>query len=147
MLGAFVGLIVVASVSACVGPDTVAVMSLQVGECVRLELPFQSADLKQVTRVPCEGPHSAEVLHSGELNPDHNLAYPSDELGLFFDVLTACIRPPGPGQISVFEARTGEPYSATSREVVPVAPDLRTWERARGRYLCLLLTGAGSSRV
>jgi hypothetical protein len=143
-----IGLTVVAgSVSGCVNQDTVAVMSLQVGECVKLELPFQSADLDRVTRVPCDGPHSAEVLHEGELNPDHNLAYPSDELGLFLEVLAACVKPPAAGQISVFEARTGEPYSATSPEVVPVAPDLRTWERARGRFLCLMLTGAGSSRV
>lgn len=91
--------------------------------------------------------HSAEVLHVGILNPEQDLRYPPDELGLFLDVLAACVKPPAPGMISVFEARTGEAYSATSREVVPVAPDLRTWDQAQGRYVCLMLTGAGTSRV
>lgn len=139
--------VMIVSGSGCVQAEVVAVMSLQVGECVKLDLPFQNADLDRVRRVPCDGTHSAEVLHAGELNSDHNLVYPSDELGLFLEVLAACVRPPGPGLISVFEARTGEPYSASSPEVVPVAPDLRTWWQARGKFLCLMLTGAGSSRV
>jgi hypothetical protein len=142
-----VGLAAVVALSACAHFDTVAVMSLQVGECVKLELPFQSADLDQVRRVPCDGSHSAEVLHNGELNPDRNLAYPSDELAVFLEVLAACVRPPAPGQISVFEERTGEPYSASSPQVVPVAPDSRTWAQARGKFLCLMLTGEGTSRV
>jgi hypothetical protein len=129
------------------GSGTVSVMSLNVGECVIVDLPFRSAELQRVRRVPCDGAHSAEVLHVGILNPEQDLRYPPDELRLFLDVLAACVKPPAPGMISVFEARTGETYSATSREVVPVAPDLRTWDQAQGRYVCLMLTGAGTSRV
>lgn len=129
------------------GGDRVPVMSLEVGECVALDLPFQSEDLNLVQRVPCDGEHSGEVLHTGELNPQGDRAYPTDDLGLFLEVLWACVRPPGPGQISVFERRTGEPYSSRSPEVVPVAPDLRTWDGAAGKFLCLMLTGPGSARV
>lgn len=129
------------------GSGRVPVMSLEVGECVTLDLPFRSEDLDRVRRVPCDGEHSAEVLHTGELNPQGDRAYPADDLGLFLEVLWACVRPPGPGQISVFERRTGEPYSSRSPEVVPVAPDLRTWEGAAGKFLCLMLTGPGSARV
>ncbi len=129
------------------GSKTVSVMSLAVGECVDLDVPFRSADLNLVRRVPCEGEHSAEVLHVGVLNPEQDLAYPADDLQLFLDVLAACVRPSVSGQMSPFEARTGETYSASSREVVPVAPDLRTWNEAQGRFVCLLLTGAGTSRV
>jgi hypothetical protein len=135
------------AITACAASDSVPVMSLQVGDCVSLNLPFQSAELDRVRRVSCDGPHSAEVLHAGELNPDQNLPYPGDELGLFLEVLAACVKPPAPGRRSVFEERTGQPYSATSAEVVPVAPDLRTWQQAGGKFLCLMLTGAGSSRV
>jgi hypothetical protein len=131
----------------CGDSDVVSVMSLGVGECVDVDLPFRSAELNRVKRVPCDGPHAAEVLHVGELNPAGDQPYPRDELRLFLDVLAACVRPPGPGQMSVFEARTGEVYSSTSREVVPVAPDLRTWEQAQGKFVCLMLVGAGSSRV
>lgn len=129
------------------GSGTVSVMSLDVGQCVVVDLPFRSAELQRVRLVPCEGAHSAEVLHVGTLNPEQDLLYPPDELGLFLEVLNACVKSPAPGVISVFEARTGERYSDLSREVVPVAPDLRTWNEAQGKYLCLMLTGAGTSRV
>ncbi len=143
-----VGAIVFAAASVgCGASGSVSVMSLGVGECVQLDLPFRSAELDRVERVPCDGSHAAEVLHVGELNASGDQEYPRDELRLFLDVLAACVQPPGPGQISIFEARTGEVYSSSSQEVVPVAPDLRTWEQARGKFVCLMLTGAGSARV
>jgi hypothetical protein len=139
--------VIAATAPGCGARDVVSVMSLGIGECVHVDVPFRSAELDRVERVRCEGPHAAEVLYVGELNPSGDQPYPSDELRLFLDVLAACVRPMGPGQMSVFESRTGEVYSSQSREVVPVAPDLRTWEQARGKFVCLMLVGAGSSRV
>ena len=129
------------------GSSTVSVMSLEMGECVDIDLPFRSADLNLVLKVSCDDDHAAEVIHVGLLNPAQDQPYPPDELDLFLDVLAACVKPPGRGQISPFEARTGQTYSATSPEVVPVAPDLRTWNERQGKFLCLMLTGAGTSRV
>jgi hypothetical protein len=153
MAGVAIGLaLLVVAISAVAvlvksGSSTVSVMSLEKGECVRVDLPFRSAELTAVVKVPCDGDHAAEVLHVGVLNPAQDQPYPPDELNLFLEVLAACVKPPGPGEISPFEARTGQTYSATSPEVVPVAPDLRTWNERQGKFLCLMLTGAGTSRV
>jgi hypothetical protein len=127
---AFVG----AALTGAFDDDEVAVVDLEVGQCLRLEVGEGVTELSAVTVVDCEDPHEAEVVHVGELNPEGDRAYPSDE-ELFAEIDGICT-------IDRFLAYAGgEPREAWAS--YPVAPDEGTWERLDGRFVCLALSPDG----
>lgn len=120
------------------GDSETAVMSLAVGDCVQLELPPTEPELARVPVVDCDEPHTGEVFHVGELDPDGDRPYPASDETLFREIAAACIGA-DVGGVSPFERYVGVPWSQSELDVFPVAPDPDAWEPTAGRFVCLAI--------
>lgn len=120
------------------GDSETAVMSLEVGDCVRLELPPAGPELARVPVVDCDEPHTGEVFHVGELDPDGDRPYPASDEALFREIAVACVGAEV-GAVSPFERYVGVPWSRSELDVFPIAPDPDAWEPTAGRFVCLAI--------
>lgn len=131
-LGAVVVVILVMAVRLA-SDSTTDVTDLEIGECVDLDLEPDSgsdvADVGLVDVVDCGDPHNAQVLATGDLNPDGGRGYPADA-ELFAETDAACGR------------ATGGP-SDDRFGVLPIAPTAATWQARSGRFVCMAVTFGG----
>jgi hypothetical protein len=135
LVGAIAGIgFVAVAFSGAFDDGEVAVVDLEVGQCLRLEVGDGITELSSVEVVDCATPHEAEVVEVGELNPDGDRPYPSDP-ELFAEIDAICT-------LDRFLAYAGgepaEPWAS-----YPIAPDEATWERLDGRFVCLALSPDG----
>ena len=110
---------------------------LEAGECLDLASTLAGADrevaeLTAVDTVACGEPHDAEIVAVGELNPDTDREYPSDQ-DLFAEIDAACAGAVPPS------------VDAATYGIVPIAPDPRTWEERAGRYACVAVVAGGGT--
>ncbi len=135
IVGALAGVsFIVVALTGAFDDGEVAVLDLEVGQCVRLEVGEGITELASVEVVDCAEPHEAEVVQVGELNPDGDRPYPADP-ELFAEIDGICT-------LDRFLAYAGgepaEPWAS-----YPIAPDQATWERLDGRFVCLALSPDG----
>lgn len=128
---------VLAVLASVLGDDETPALDLAVGDCVVLDLPV-SGDLRSVPVVPCDGSHTAEVFAVGELDPDGDREYPPDDQTLLEVMVGVCLRSPGAGRPSAFEAYVGVPFERSELGFLPIAPDRASWGPTNGRYVCLV---------
>lgn len=126
--------------------DRRSIFSLEVGDCVDLELPPTDDSVSSVPVVACDEPHTAEVFFVGNLNPDRDLDYPVDDPALFRAVVEACVWP-SVGGISEFERYVGISFAESEFDVFPIAPDARAWEPTRGQFVCLLVSSDDGAQL
>ncbi len=122
-----VGVVLLALIVRLAGDDRTDVTDLDVGACFSLD--DAVGDDGVVTLVEpfdCDEPHDAQVVLVGDLNPDGDRPYPSDD-ELFAEVDARCagVEP---------DARFG---------LVPVAPTEATWTGRDGRFVCVALVVGG----
>lgn len=110
---------------------------LEAGECFDLAGAVADADgdlaaVFAVDTLDCDDPHDAEVVAVGELNPDGDLPYPSDD-ELFDQVDREC--------------RSLVPVSVDPMTfgIVPIAPDESTWTDRNGRFACIAVVVGGGT--
>ncbi len=121
-----------------IGDDGTPALSLEVGDCLDFPLPPTGPDLARVPVVECSDPHTAEVFHVGQLDPDGDREYPSSDEILFRSVIASCIEPEV-GRSSPFEQYVGVPLAESDLDVFPIAPDPGAWEPTGGRFVCLVV--------
>jgi hypothetical protein len=115
--------------------DETLVFDLDVGQCFDLPESVSEGVLDTVTPISCDEPHQVEVVAVGALNPDRELPFPGD------DAVLAQV-----DQLCRHAINSGSPY-ASAYEVVPVAPNEKTWGGLDGRYSCVAAPyGGGSTR-
>lgn len=126
--------IAIALIVVVVSNTSTSLLDLRVGDCFDLPVAGSEAAraddveiVETVEVIGCDEPHEAEVVAVGELNPDGDLAYPSDD-ELFAAVDPRC------AAASVPLDRFG---------IVPIAPTERSWESFDGRFLCLAIPFGG----
>jgi hypothetical protein len=133
------GVFIVAAVVGVFDDDARSVFSLEVGDCVDVDLNPSDGAVSSVPVVDCDEPHVAEVFHVGELNPDRTLPYPAQERDLFRLVVEACVQPTL-GRMSPFEEYVGVPFGVDDAlDLYPVAPDERAWEPTGGQFVCMVV--------
>lgn len=96
------------------------VMDLSVGQCFNADL--ETEEIDAVDPVDCGDEHIAEVIASGELNPDRDREYPAEN-DLFAEADAACAT----------AARGIDERFA----IVPIPANDAAWTPLAGRYLCL----------
>ena len=131
--------VILAGVSAvalivALGPSSTAVAELELGDCFDLPAPSSEATeqgvdiVERVDLIDCDKAHRAQVVLVGELNPDGDLAYPSDtEL---FDIVDR--------RCTAATSLVGDQFG-----LLPVAPTETSWGRIRGRFHCLAVQYGG----
>lgn len=110
---------------------------LELGECFDLAAAVEGAegDLASVFAVDtldCDDPHDAEIVAVGELNPDGERPYPSDD-ELFADLDQRCA------------AIVPETVDSDTFGILPIAPDDRTWDDRNGRFVCVAVVRGGGT--
>lgn len=137
MIATAVGIVVlgVGLVVLVTSTSSTALLDLEVGDCFVLPTSVTAADtdaeidvVETVDVIDCDDPHDAEVTAAGELNPDGDLDYPSDE-ELFAIVDQRC---------ALVDTVPTDRFG-----VVPIAPTERSWTSLDGRYLCLAVPFGG----
>jgi hypothetical protein len=110
--------------------DTV-VVELDAGDC--FELPDDiDAHIGTVDTTGCDDPHEAEVVATGELDPDRDLDYPpGDESVVMAD--RRCT------------AEVDDPSIVADFGILPVVADEGAWEPLAGRYVCVAIPYGGGT--
>lgn len=126
---------VIAVVVAMSDSDT-SIFELRAGDC--FDLPefgpdgSRPAEWRVVDAIDCDDPHTVEVLVTGQLDPDQQRAYPSDD-ELYAEVDTRC-----------------RAERAAARElgfgVLPIIPNAAVWEPRGGPFLCVAIPFGGDPR-
>jgi hypothetical protein len=137
------GLVVVAAVLAIAAvlslSNRTSWTDLEAGECFDLASAIADAegDLADVTAVDpidCSEPHDAEVVAAGELAPEGDRSYPPDD-DLFAEIDRACA------------ALVPDTVDPRRFGIVPIAPDERTWDDRRGRFVCVAVVIGGGTVI
>jgi hypothetical protein len=133
------GVFIVAAVLGVFDDDSRSVFSLEVGECVDVDLDPTDGAVSSLPVVDCDEPHIGEVFFVGELDPQRTLPYPGNERDLFRAVVEACVQPTL-GRMSPFEAYVGVPFGVdASLDLYPIAPDERAWAPTGGQFVCIVV--------
>lgn len=117
---------------AVVSSDETAIVDLDVGDCFDLAFDDDTTGIERVQTVDCDEPHEAEVVLTGELNPDGDREYPSDA-ELFAEIDRRCATVP-----DAVQADFG---------LLPIAPVPGSWESFSGRFLCVAIPFGGGTVV
>jgi hypothetical protein len=115
------------------GEDTV-VLDLDAGDCFAVPADIAEATISEVDTIDCAKPHEAEVFATGELDPDREQPYPTDQRQLFARVDRQCA--------AVLADR---PELVERFGVLPVVADERSWNSYRGRYVCVAIPYGGGT--
>jgi Domain of unknown function (DUF4190) len=101
------------------------VFDVEAGDCVTFDFDLVESEIPDeittVEVVDCDEPHDAEVIRQGELNPDEDRDYPSNEV-LIDESLTAC------GREDAFNIFT-------------IVPNEASWDQQGGPYVCFEISG------
>lgn len=122
------GVVLLALIVRLASDERSDVTDLELGACFSLDESVGPDGLVTLVEpFDCADPHDAQVVLVGDLNPDGDRAYPTDD-ELFDEVDGRC--------------RTVEPDPRFG--LVPVAPTEATWNGRDGRFVCVaLVTGGG----
>lgn len=105
------------------------VTDLDIGTCFSLDDALGDDGLVTLVEpLDCGEPHDAQVVLVGDLNPDGERPYPTDDE--LFDEVDARCRTVTPDQ------RFG---------LVPIAPTAATWNGRNGRFSCVALVVGGGT--
>lgn len=120
------------AVFALAGPDTTSIHDLRQGDCFDLPIDGDDVRIESVDVSDCSEPHEAQVVLVGELNPDRDLPYPSND-ELFAEIDRRCATLPD--------------EITDTFGLLPVAPDEASWEPFAGRFLCVAIPYGGGTTV
>ena len=112
--------------------DAPIVLDLDAGDCFQVPDDIAQATISKVDTIACTKPHEAEVFATGELDPGRDQPYPDDEQQLFARVDRQCAA-----------VLAGHADLVDRFGVLPVVADERSWERYRGRYVCVAIPYGG----
>lgn len=126
VLLAFAALAAVIAIAVAMSADSTSVFDLNAGDCFVLPIDGDDTSLEEVDSIGCAEPHDAEVVLVGQLNPDQDRNYPTDE-ALFAEVESNCSSVPIPAQFGM----------------LPIAPDEASWNPLAGRFLCVAVPFGG----
>ena len=132
LVAAAVALIVAA------GSSSTALADLELGDCFDLPVldPAATGEDVEVVQgvdvISCDELHQAEVVLVGELNPDAELEYPTDDI-LFEMVDQRCV--------------TVADLVPRGFALLPIAPIEATWDRFGGRFQCVAVPIGGAETV
>ena len=110
------------------------VLDLDAGDCFEVPDDIAEATISEVDTIDCAQPHQAEVFATGELDPDREQPYPSDEQLLFARVDRECAA-----------VLAGHPDLAERFGVLPVVADEQSWRSYRGHYVCVAIPYGGGT--
>ena len=134
------GLGLVAAIAVAVGVIVVAtssggtlVLDLAAGDCFELELDDDAVEVGTVDTVECAEAHGAEVVATGDLDPDGTVPRPADE-ELFALIDARCA-----------ESLAGRPTLLEQFGILPVSADEDSWESYDGRYVCVAIPYGGGT--
>ena len=134
------GLGLVAAIAVAIGVIVVAtssggtlVLDLAVGDCFELELEDDAVEVGTVDTVDCAEAHGAEVVSTGDLDPDGTVPRPVDE-ELFALIDARCA-----------ESLSARPLLLELFGILPVAADEDSWESYHGRYVCVAIPYGGGT--
>ena len=99
--------------------DETAVFDLESGDCVNFDFNPESeliVEVSTVEVVDCDDPHDGEVIRRGELNPDEDRPYPSND-ELIGESLQDCGRD-------------------DTENIFTVFPNEESWDEQGGPYVC-----------
>lgn len=132
MLLAVVAVAIAAAVAVLVAirPDDHNILELELGDCFDVPLGPGESDLRSVDTVDCDRPHEAEVVATGQLDPDGRRPYPGDD-DLFAEVDARC--------------RELVPDLDPAFGLLPIAPNEASWEPLGGRFLCVAIPYGGGT--
>ncbi len=127
-------------VALALADDRRVILDVGFHECFDLDVDTDAAvgevaEISTVVVVGCDGPHNAEVIAIGNLNPDGDADYPPD------DELLATTEE----RCAVVFAQVMRGDVAAGN--VPVAPNEAAWGPTRGRYVCVALVAGGGEMV
>lgn len=117
------GAFIVAAATGALDDGKTAVFDLETGDCVNFDFNPDSERIVEVSTVDvidCDDEHEAEVIRLGELNPDGDRDYPSNN-PLFEEAQAGCGR----------EDRTN---------IFVIAPNEESWDEDGGPFVCFELT-------
>jgi len=90
--------------------------------------------ISKIDTINCAQPHEAEVFGTGELNPDRDQPYPTDDQQTFARVESQC------------SALLADRPDVVQRfGVLPVVADEHSWNSFRGRYVCVAIPYGGGT--
>ena len=107
-----------------------AMVDLDPGDCVDLDPLGTDATVTTVPVVDCDEPHFGEVFHVGDLDPDGDREYPTDD-ELFAEIDGICVQ-----RFSGYADPSVDPQQFRN---YPIAPDENNWNDAGGRYVCIAM--------
>lgn len=110
---------------------------LEAGQCFDLagavdDAGGDLASVFSVETVDCDDPHDAQIVGAGQLNPDGEAPYPTDD-ELFAAIDRACA------------ALVDGTFDDATYGIVPIAPDERTWDDRAGRFVCVAVVRGGGT--
>lgn len=109
--------------------DATDVTDLDVGECFSLgDAVSDDGSIDLVEPFGCDRPHDAQVVAIGDLNPEGDRDYPTD------DALFAAV-----------DARCATVDRDVRFGLVPIAPTEATWNGRDGRFVCVALVIGGGT--
>lgn len=127
-----VATLAVLAIVVATGDDTL-VLDLDPGDCFDLPPGLEDDSIGTVDTVDCDAPHEAEVVATGELDPDGDAPYPSDAV-LFEEVDRRCAA-----------AVADRPDITAEFGMLPVVPNAESWEPFAGRYVCVAIPFGGGT--
>lgn len=126
VLVALAALAVMIAIAVVVSGQSTSVFDLQTGDCFVLPIDGDDTSFDQVEPVACSEPHDAEVFATGQLNPDQDRDYPTDEM-LFGELDARCA-------VGSVPAQFGR---------LPVGPNEASWDPLGGRFICVAVPFGG----
>jgi len=115
------------------GGDTI-ILDLESGDCFQVPADIANSTISKIDTINCAEPHEAEVFGTGELNPDRDQPYPTDDQQTFARVESQC------------SALLADRPDVVQRfGVLPVVADEHSWNSFRGRYVCVAIPYGGGT--
>ena len=115
------------------GGDTI-ILDLEAGDCFQVPADIADSTISKIDAISCAKPHEAEVFATGELNPDRDQPYPTDDQQTFARVDSQC------------SALLADHPDVVQRfGVLPVVADEHSWNSFRGRYVCVAIPYGGGT--
>jgi hypothetical protein len=115
------------------GGDTI-ILDLEAGDCFQVPDDIANSTISKIDTISCADPHEAEVFGTGELNPDRDQPYPTDDQQTFARVESQC------------SALLADHRDVLRRfGVLPVVADEKSWSSFRGRFVCVAIPYGGGT--
>jgi len=113
--------------------DTI-ILDLEAGDCFQVPADIANSTISKIDTISCAKPHEAEVFATGELNPDRDEPYPTDDQQTFARIDSQCSA-----------LLVDRPDVVQRFGVLPVVADEKSWSSFRGRYVCVAIPYGGGT--